>query len=95
MVIQYKQQCVRCKKNWVSVTWKNKFPICFDCQKSDLNGKITSPKMKKLFNIPDEFYRKNAFLRNIKINYLKYKMLTQKQEDAFKNVVEKLREEKV
>jgi hypothetical protein len=47
--------------------------------------------MKKLFNIPEEFYKQNSFLRSIKINYLKYGELSEKQIDTFKEVVKKLK----
>lgn len=91
MAHAYKQKCMRCKKNWVVVTSRQRFPICFDCQKSELEGEIKDPEMKKLFNIPDDFYQKNSFLRSIKINYLKYGKLTERQIEAFKKTVENLK----
>ncbi|MBS3124082.1 hypothetical protein J4437_05625 [Candidatus Woesearchaeota archaeon] len=89
--IKYKQKCYKCKTNYVTVTWKNKFPVCYQCQKSEMGATITDPEMKKMFNIPEEFYKDNSFLRSIKINYLKYGSLTDKQKEAFKNAVEKLK----
>jgi len=56
-----------------------------------MGATITDPEMKKMFNIPEEFYKDNSFLRSIKINYLKYGSLTDKQKEAFKNAVEKLK----
>ncbi len=73
------------------MTYKQRYPICYDCQKKELEGEIKDPKMKKLFNIPEEFYKQNAFLRSIKINYLKYGELSKKQIEVFKQVIEKLK----
>ena len=94
MAVKYKQKCFRCKKNYVTVTWKQRFILCYDCQKNELEGKIKDPKMKKFFNIPEEYYKENIFLRNIKINYLRYGNLTEKQIKAFKKVVKELKEKK-
>ncbi len=91
---KFKQLCGLCKKNFVVITWKERFPTCYDCQKSQLEGKIKDPKMKKLFDIPEEYYKENIFLRNIKINYLRFKSLTEKQIEAFKKTVEQIKEEK-
>lgn len=94
MAVSYKQKCRRCKQNWVVVGYRNRNPLCFECEKDALTGEITDPEMKKMFKIPEEFYKQNAFLRDIKINYLKYKRLTEKQIEAFKKAAEKLKEEK-
>lgn len=88
----YKQKCMRCKKNWVTVTRRSRFVVCYDCQKHELEGEIEDPEMKKLFDIPEEYYKKSSFLRSIKSNYLKFKNLTDKQIEAFKKVVEKMKE---
>lgn len=88
---RYKQKCFRCRKNWVVVTWRQRYILCYDCQKKDLEGEIKDPKMKKLLDIPEECYKENAFLRSIKINYLHYGKLTEKQIEAFKKVVEKIK----
>ncbi len=90
---QYKQKCTKCKKNYVIVTWKNKFPVCYDCQKGELSKEITDKGIKKLFAIPENLYQNNAFLRNIKISYLRYGSLTDKQKDAFKKAVEKMKKD--
>ena len=87
--IKYKQKCIRCKKNYVATTRRNRYVLCYDCQKNELQGKIKDPKMKKLFNIPEELYKENAFLRDIKINYLRYRNLTEKQIEAFRKTVKK------
>jgi hypothetical protein len=50
--------------------------------------------MKKLFAIPEDYYVKSGFLRNIKINYLKYGQLSEKQVEVFKKVVKDLSEKK-
>ncbi len=74
----------------VITTSANRFPVCYDCQKAELHGEIMDPAMKALFDIPEELYRKNAFLRDIKINYLKFGNLTDKQIEAFKKTVQRL-----
>lgn len=94
MARSYKQKCGRCKKNYVVISWRQEFPICFDCQKADLNKEITDPQMRKFFDIPDELYRKSSFLRSIKLNYLKYSNLTEKQREAFVRVASELQDPK-
>ncbi|MBN2112020.1 hypothetical protein JW707_02870 [Candidatus Woesearchaeota archaeon] len=84
---------MRCKKNYVLVSNRQKYAICYDCQKDELKGEIKEPKMKKMFNIPDKLYKENSFLRNIKINYLRYGQLTEKQIEAFKKTVKKMKED--
>ena len=71
-----------------------RFTLCYDCQKEDLNKEVKDPEMKKLFDIPEEFYKKNSFLRSIKINYFRFDKLSEKQIEAFKKTVEKMKEEK-
>lgn len=94
MAVRYKQKCSRCRKNYVTTTWREKYPVCYDCQKKDLEGEINDPDMKQLFDIPEEYYKQNAFLRNIKISYLKYGKLTEKQIQAFKKTVKKIKKRK-
>ncbi|MBI4981365.1 hypothetical protein HZC30_07485 [Candidatus Woesearchaeota archaeon] len=91
---KYKQKCSRCKKNYVIVTWKNKFPLCYDCQKGGMQGEITDPKLKKLLDIPEEFYHENSFLRSIKINALRYGSLSEKQIEYFQKSADKMQKEK-
>ncbi len=95
MAIKFKKKCSRCNKNYVTATWKDTYPVCYECQKKELEGEIKDPKMKKLLDIPEEYYKENSFLRNIKINYLKYGRLTEKQVEVFKKVVEKIKEKKI
>jgi len=78
----------------VIVTPRTRFAVCFDCQKNELKGEITDPVMKEMFAIPEEFYQQNSFLRSIKINYLKFNSLSEKQIEAFKKTVLKMKEEK-
>ena len=59
-----------------------------------MQGEIKDPKMKKMFDIPEEFYKENSFLRDIKIKYLQWGELTEKQIEAFKKTVEKMKKEK-
>jgi len=86
----YKQKCIRCKKNYVMVVGNQKFPMCYDCQKGELHKPVKDPKMKKLFNIPEELYKQNLFLRSIKLNYLRFGRLTEKQIEAFKRTVQNM-----
>ena len=94
MAIKYKKKCIRCNKNYVIATWKQRFVTCYECQKKELQSEIKDPKMKKLLNIPEKYYKDNAFLRDIKINYLRYGNLTEKQNEAFKKAVKKMKEKK-
>ena len=95
MAVKYKKRCMRCKKNFILATWKSNYPMCYDCQKSEMEGEIKDPKMKKLLNIPLEYYKQNGFLRNIKINCIRYGELSERQIEAFKKVVKQLKEGKV
>ena len=90
-MISYKQRCVRCKKNMVLMKSRSQFPICYECQKPELEGEIKNKAMKKMFDIPEQFYRDEPFLRSIKINYLRFGNLSDKQIEAFKKVVEKIK----
>lgn len=76
----------------VLVSSRSQFPQCYDCQKSELSGEIKDPKMKKMFDIPEEFYKQSSFLRSIKSNYLKFGSLTDKQIEFFKKVVAEMKE---
>ena len=89
--MQFKQLCFKCKKNYVLVTGKEKFVKCYDCEKHGLAQEIKNSKMKKLFDIPVEFYKENIFLRNIKLYYLKFGKLSEKQIEAFKKTANELR----
>lgn len=75
-------------------TKRQPFVVCYECQKKELDQEITDPFMKKVFDIPEEFYKENSFLRNIKMNYLKYNTLSEKQIVAFKKTVEEMKLEK-
>jgi hypothetical protein len=90
-MIQYKQRCARCKKNMVLITGRNQFPICYDCQKAELQGDIKDPKMKKLFKISEEYYKQSGFLRSIKSNYLRFGQLSEKQIEFFKKAVKEMK----
>ena len=94
MAVKYKQKCYRCKKNYVVTTYRERYVLCYECQKKELSQEIKHPKFKKLFDIPEEFYEKSYFLRNIKLNYLRYESLTDKQIEAFKKTVEEMKKEK-
>lgn len=68
------------------------FVTCYPCQKAEMSGEIKDPKLKKMFNIPEELYMKNAFLRDIKIKYLRFGTLSDKQIEIFKKVAKELTE---
>jgi adenylate kinase family enzyme len=89
--VKYKVKCCKCKKNYVLVTKRTRYPVCYQCQKKEMQGEIKDKEMKKLFDIPEDFYKKNLFLRNIKINYLKWGKLSDKQIEAFKKTVKKMK----
>ena len=86
MAVRFQMKCSRCKKNYVTVTRRQSFALCYDCQKSELEGEIKDPEMKKMFDIPQDLYRTNTFLRDIKVKYLKYGELSEKQIEVFKKV---------
>ena len=85
----YKQRCMKCRKNWVVVSSRQRYAICYDCQKGQIEGEIKDPEMRRMFDLPEDFYMQNSFLRNIKAGYLRYGKLTEKQVSAFRKVVEK------
>ena len=90
MRVFYQQQCIRCKKKRVLVTSGARYPLCYDCQKDELHTVIKNKKIKKFFDIPEEFYQKSSFLRSIKINYLRFGKLTEKQIEFFRKTAEEL-----
>jgi hypothetical protein len=89
----FKQKCIRCKKNYQLASRKDRYVICFECQKNEFNEPIEDNEMKKLFDIPLQFYIDNMFLRDIKIKYIKFKNLSEKQIEAFKKTVNKMKED--
>ena len=91
---KFKIKCARCRKNYVLATSRTRFPVCYECQEKEMKGEIKDPKMKEMFDIPEEFYKENAFLRDIKINYLKFGSLSERQIEAFQNTVKKMKEKK-
>lgn len=94
MAVKFKKKCFKCQKNYATVTYRDRYVICYECQKEQMQGDIKDPKMKKLFDIPEEFYKDNYFLREIKIKYIKYGSSTEKQIAAFKKTVDRMKKEK-
>lgn len=94
MAILYKQKCSKCKKNYVVISRKQRYTVCHECSKNELAKEIKDPEMKRLFDIPEQYYKENLFLRDIKLNYLKFRNLSEKQIDAFKKTVETIKKEK-
>ncbi len=92
MAFKYKLKCIRCKKNYQLASRRDKWVLCYECHKPEMEGKIEDPEMKKMFDIPEQFYIDNMFLRDIKIKHLKYGELSEAQVNAFKKVVDKMKE---
>ena len=90
---KYKLKCIRCKKNYSLATKRDRYVVCYECSKKELSQPIEDPVFRKLLDIPEEFYVESAFLRNIKLNYIRYNNLTEKQIAAFKKVVEEMKNE--
>ncbi|MGM5485172.1 MAG: hypothetical protein ACQEP1_04860 [Nanobdellota archaeon] len=82
-MIKIKKKCIKCKKNYVEATTRSRYVICYPCQKDKLNTEIKDPEMKKFFDIPEELYERSPFLRNIKVSYIEYGEITDKQKEAF------------
>lgn len=93
-MVKYKEMCKKCRKNYIIVNRRERYPLCYDCQKPMMQGEIKSKKLKELFDIPEEFYRESLFLRNIKIYYIKFGSLSAKQVSAFKKVVKDMKNPK-
>jgi len=75
----------------VPMTSSKQFPICAECQMKEINQPIANPKMRKLFDIPVEFYQESSFLRSIKSQYIRFGSLTSAQKEAFIKVVEEMK----
>lgn len=94
-MVSFKKKCMRCNKNYVLATNKTGYVVCFECQEKQMHGEIADPAMKEMFDIPASFYKDSMFLRDIKIKYLQYGSLSERQVEAFKNTVERFKEEAV
>ncbi len=90
-MVRYKQKCSKCRKNYVVVNGRERYALCYECQKKHLVGEIKNKSFKKMFDIPEEYYKENLFLRNIKIYYLKFGKLSVKQVSAFKKVLKDMK----
>ena len=87
---RYKQLCTICRKNHVIIERYKQKPFCPECEMRNW-GKIEKEKYKKILDIPKEIYVKSYFLRNVRGYYETFGKLTEKQIDAFKKNVEKLK----
>ncbi len=85
---KFKQRCVICKKNMVLMLSARQFPICKDCEMKDFDKPISNAFYRSLLDIDKKWYDENQFLRSIKSHYIRTGMLTQRQVEAFKKVVE-------
>lgn len=88
-MVTFKKKCFRCNKNYVLATNKSRYVICYECQEKQVVEEVKDPEMKKMFDIPLAFYKESSFLRDIKIKYLQFGSLSEKQIEAFKNTVAK------
>ena len=93
MVVKFKKKCIKCNKNYAIVSPKERYVVCYECQKKEMQGEIKDKGMKKMFDIPEQYYKDNSFLRDIKIKYLRYGSLTEKQINAFKKTVERMQKD--
>jgi epoxide hydrolase-like predicted phosphatase len=91
MAAKYKLRCIRCKKNYVLASWKDRYVVCYECAQNEMKGTAKDPELKKLLNIPEDLYKENSFLRDIKIKALRYNNLSEKQIEAFKATVERMK----
>ena len=91
---KFKQRCALCKENMVIMYSARQFPICVTCHMKKIDQEIKDPKMKKLFDIPKNFYEENYFLRNIKEAFIRFENLSEKQIEAFKKTVKEMKEGK-
>ncbi len=91
-MVEYQALCGICKKRYVLTKKgeRNRMPICNQCYERQWNQSVDDPKMKKLFDIPIDLYRKSKFLRDIKISYLRYGNLTPAQTKSFKSTVKEM-----
>lgn len=92
-MVMFKLKCIKCKKNYQLATRRDKWVVCYECQKPEMGSEIKDKEMKKMFDINEEFYVNNMFLRDIKIKYIKYGELSEAQINAFKKTVNKMNEE--
>jgi hypothetical protein len=93
MGIKFKTKCIRCRKNYLIVTGRQTRAVCYDCQKPYLEGEIKDPALKKLFNLPEKYYKENSFLRDLKIQCLRFGKLSEKQIEALKKSIARMKEE--
>ncbi|MFH1649628.1 MAG: hypothetical protein ABIA93_03695 [Candidatus Woesearchaeota archaeon] len=90
-MVSFKIKCAKCKNNYVLADHRTRFPVCLECQSKEMEGEVKDPEMKVMFDIPNEFYQQNSFLRDIKIKYLKWGPLSEKQIEAFKKTVAEMK----
>jgi len=93
-MVQYKERCKLCKNEWALVNYRVRFPVCLKCQMKQLNQEVTDPEFKKMFDIDKDLYEQNSFLRDIKIKYIRFGQLSEKQIETFKRVAKEMKEAK-
>jgi len=93
-MVQYKERCKLCKNEWALVNYRVRFPVCLKCQMKQLNQEVTDPEFKKMFDIDKDLYEQSSFLRDIKIKYIRFGQLSEKQIETFKRVAKEMKEAK-
>ena len=88
----YKAKCTRCRKNMALVYSRRARPVCDECIGKELAEEITDKKWKKFFDIPKELYYQYDILRSIRSYFVKFGKITDRQKEAFVDVVKKAEE---
>ncbi len=71
-----------------------RFPICIDCEMKVIERPVEDRSLVKMFDIPKEWYRENAFLRSVRYQYGRFGRLSDKQKETFKKTVKELKQQK-
>ena len=92
-MVKYKQKCGRCKKNYTMSLRSQAFVMCADCHEPLINKPIEDADMKAFFEQADDIYDRDAYLRTVKMNYLKYGNITDYQRTQFLKVIDLVRKD--
>ena len=92
-MVKFKQRCSKCKKNYTVSMRSQAFVMCAECHEPLINKPIEDEEMKLFFEKGEGFYEKDAYLRTVKMNYLKYGNITDYQRKQFLRVIDILSKE--
>ena len=67
-------------------------PACTECVDKELAIEIKNAKMRKFFDIPKELYYTYDILRSIRSYYTRFGKITDRQKEAFVEIVKKITE---